>query len=53
MLGRRDIDKQENWSDDYKGEEYIATRINFISNIKNHGCRYMMNSPIHQLHDPW
>ena len=38
MLGRRDIDRQTNWSIDYKGEEYTTAAINFIGNVKNHGC---------------
>ena len=38
MLGRRDIDKHTNWSIDYKGEEYTTAAINFIGNVKNHGC---------------
>jgi DNA replication protein DnaC len=38
MLGRRDVDRQTNWSVDYQGEEYTARAINFISNMKNHGC---------------
>ena len=38
MLRRRDIDKHTNWSIDYKGEEYTTATINFIGNVKNHGC---------------
>ena len=38
MLGRRDIDKHTNWSIDYKGEECTTAAINFIGNVKNHGC---------------
>ena len=38
MLGRRGIDKHKNWSIDYKGEEYTIAAINFIGNMKSHGC---------------
>ena len=38
MLVRRDVDRQTNWSVDYQGEEYTTRAINFISNMKNHGC---------------
>lgn len=37
MLGRRDIDKETNWSTDYEGEEYTDKAINFIATIKSIG----------------
>ncbi|XP_059074931.1 uncharacterized protein LOC131075850 [Cryptomeria japonica] len=38
MLGKRDIDRSADWSNEYQGEEYTVGAINFISNMKEHGC---------------
>lgn len=37
MLGRRDLDKETNWSTDYEGEEYIDKAMNFIATVKTIG----------------
>lgn len=38
MLGRRDMDIQSNWSNEYKGDEYNVEAINFINRMWENGC---------------
>ena len=38
MLGRRDIDRQHNWSNQYRSDEYTSNAINFISRMRENGC---------------
>ena len=46
MLGRRDIDKQFNWSNHYKSDQYTAEAINFICIMRESGC--IINSQCQQ-----
>lgn len=34
MLGRRDIDKQTNWSHEFQSEQYTNETINFVTTMK-------------------
>ena len=38
MLGRGDIDRNTNWYSEYQTEEDIIRAINFIPEMKKHGC---------------
>ena len=38
MLGRRDIDRNTNWCSEYQTEEETIRAINFIPEMKKHGC---------------
>ena len=46
MIGRRDIDKQFNWSNHYKSDQYTAKAINFIFRMRESGC--IINSQCQQ-----
>ena len=43
MLGRRDIDKQFNWSNHYKSDQYTTKAINFICRMRESGCILILN----------
>ena len=39
MLGRRDMDRQHSWSEQYKSNEYTLDAINFIGRMRESGYR--------------
>lgn len=38
MLGRRDIDRQIDWCQEFQGEQYTNEATNFINIMRNSGC---------------
>ena len=38
MLGRRDVDIQAQWDNEYRGEEYTNKAINWITRMKQNGA---------------
>lgn len=38
MLGRRDTDRQTNWSNEYQSDEYTTHAINFIETMRENRC---------------
>ncbi|XP_059070522.1 uncharacterized protein LOC131040138 [Cryptomeria japonica] len=38
MLGRRDIDRQTGWCQEFQGEQYTNEATNFINIMRNSGC---------------